>query len=141
MLSRQQNSYVPLQGKDTFQTMDELSKENYHFALSEALLSVIEEVSSLLLFCTLSSSVSLHIPFYCTFALQYKATLLEQGQEDHFSSLGSCDSPPVSSPLKKGSLFADPVWDSVDTSSPVGKQTVLSEAYLHHLNLLFSFGW
>lgn len=32
--------------KDTFQLQDELSKENYHFVLSEALISVIEEVSS-----------------------------------------------------------------------------------------------
>ncbi|XP_003383267.1 PREDICTED: run domain Beclin-1-interacting and cysteine-rich domain-containing protein-like [Amphimedon queenslandica] len=34
--------------KDTFQLQDELSKENYHFVLSEALISVIEEYKSLL---------------------------------------------------------------------------------------------
>ena len=40
--------------KDYFQVTDELSKENSHFALSEALLSVIEQVSVCtvsLLFC------------------------------------------------------------------------------------------
>ena len=33
-----------MEGKDTFQIQDELSKDNFHFILSEALLSVIEEV-------------------------------------------------------------------------------------------------
>lgn len=34
----------PASDKDYFQVSDELSKENSHFALSEALLSVIEQV-------------------------------------------------------------------------------------------------
>lgn len=33
-----------MDSKDTFQIQDQLSKENYHFMLSDALMSVIEEV-------------------------------------------------------------------------------------------------
>lgn len=36
---------VAMETKDYFQVTDELSKENSHFALSEALLAVVEQVS------------------------------------------------------------------------------------------------
>ena len=41
----------PPESKDYFQVTDELSKENSHFSLSEALLSVIEQVRVSASFC------------------------------------------------------------------------------------------
>lgn len=64
-------SSLPQDEKDYFQVTDELSQENSHFALSEALLAVIE---------------------------QYKATWLEQLLREEQFSLSSSSSPPPSLP-------------------------------------------
>ena len=44
-----------MEGKDTFQIQDELSKDNYHLTLSDALISVIEEVSIIIVIIHITS--------------------------------------------------------------------------------------
>ena len=44
-----------MEGKDTFQIQDELSKDNYHFTLSDALISVIEEVGIIIIIIHITS--------------------------------------------------------------------------------------
>ena len=45
------NQQLSLSPKDYFQLTDELSEENYHFSLSEALIAVVEQVQCIVHVC------------------------------------------------------------------------------------------
>ena len=100
-----------LDSKDTFQIQDELSKDNYHFALSDALISVIEEVKKFIP----HQKITLHI-------FQYKSLLCEQSFDNYLQHSVSHDT------TDNGDSITRTMTDNMISVSAIELSSVLQQS-------------